>query len=68
MPSSAEDDGEIEQLDSANVVWSDEETVASFGIPVRLLTNGWIHTPETGCYYPPSEVVEIEPQTEEDDE
>lgn len=48
------------KIDNAKVVWRDDEVDTAIGIPVEILPNGWIHTPETDCYYPAEEVVEVE--------
>lgn len=48
------------QIDSAKIVWTDDEVGTTLDVPVNLLPNGWIHTPKTDCYYPPGEIVEVE--------
>lgn len=56
------------RIDSAKVSWADDEVATAIDIPVEILPNGWIYTPETNCYYPPSEVVEVERYTEADND
>lgn len=52
-------DGTV-RLDSAKVVWKDDEYATAAGIPVEILSNGWIYTPETNEYHPPNEVERVE--------
>ena len=52
--------GDTVRLDSAKVVWKDNEWATAIDIPVEILPNGWIYTPETDCFHPPTEVVKVE--------
>lgn len=49
---------EITRTIDGRVHWTDDE-VESYRGKVELLENGWIRIPETGNYYPPTEVVEV---------
>lgn len=51
-------DGTI-RIESADIVWTKDEFEMASQVSVDIMPNGWIYTPETRCYYPPSQVEEI---------
>jgi len=53
--------GAVREFEDAEVRWSDGEIETLRG-PVKILSNGWVETPETGGLYPPKEVVEVLPK------
>lgn len=58
MPTEGQE-GATVRIDHGRISWVDDEVGTTVGVPVVILPNGWIHTPETGCYYPPTEVLEV---------
>jgi len=51
-------DGTV-RLDNAKIVWKEDEYETAVDIPVEILSNGWIYTPETEEYHPPTEVERV---------
>lgn len=55
----SEDNHIVCRIEQANVYWRDPEVGTSHEQPVELLSNGWIHFPDTGQYYPPRDVEKV---------
>lgn len=52
--------GVAQRFDEARGEWTDPD-IAIERCAIEILENGWVHTPETGGYYPPHEVKEVKP-------
>lgn len=50
-------------FEEARIEWTDPDIAIEL-CEVVILPNGWVHTPETGGYYPPHEVCEVKPSAE----